>query len=153
MTALRQRVLEDMQLRGLTENTQKAYVLAIAGFAKHFGKSPAELDAENVRSYLLYLIKRGEVPKAKMARSALRFLYVQTLRKDWKILQDPFPKSERRLPIILSIGEVAELFHSLESIKYRAIFMTAYAAGLRASETVHLKVEDIDSERMQICML
>ena len=152
MTPLRRRLLEDMKLRGLSEGTQKVYIRAVSGFASHFWKSPQLLEPKHIRSYLLYLIERGEIPKAKSVRSALKFLYTQTLEKDWKILFDPFPRKDRRLPIVLSIEEVADFFAALESIKYRAILMTVYAAGLRASEVVHLKVKDIDSHRMQIAV-
>jgi site-specific recombinase XerD len=152
MTPLRRRVIEDMKLRGLTEGTQNIYASAVAGFAEHFWKSPEVLNHEHIRSYLLYLIERDEVPKAKTVRSALKFLYNQTLRKNWEILLDPFPKKELRLPVILSVSEVAAFFDGLVSIKYRAILMTAYAGGLRASEVVGLKVKDIDSRRMQIAV-
>jgi len=143
-------MIEDMQLRGLSEGTQNIYVNAVAGFAEHFWKSPEILEQEHIRTYLLYLTQNDKVSKANSTRSALRFLYGHTLQKDWKILSDPFPKKKRKLPVILSIAEVAEFFNALENVKYRAILMTAYAAGLRHSEVVRLKVDDIDNQRMQI---
>jgi site-specific recombinase XerD len=145
-------MIEDMQLRGLANGTQKVYVAAVAAFAEHFWKSPEVLGPEHIRAYLLYLTQQDKVPRAKMVKSALRFLYGQTLAKDWKILFDPFPKHEFRLPVVLSLDEVAAFFDAVESIKYRAILMSAYAAGLRASEVVRLKVIDIDSRRMQIAV-
>jgi site-specific recombinase XerD len=143
-------MLEDLRIRNLSEGTQKVYISAVADFAKHFWKSPEALGPEQIRAYLLYLISYKSVSKAKTTISALRFLYRQTLRKDWVILTDPFPKSKRKLPVVLSISEVRRFFDALESIKYRAILMTIYAGGLRASEVVNLKVSDIDSSRMQI---
>jgi len=86
MTPLRRRLLEDMKLRGLSEGTQKVYIRAVSGFASHFWKSPQLLEPKHIRSYLLYLIELREIPKAKSVRSALKFLYTQTLEKDWKIL-------------------------------------------------------------------
>ncbi|MHB1426994.1 MAG: site-specific integrase [Gemmataceae bacterium] len=150
MTLLRQRFIEDMQLRNLAEKTQKAYVGAVAAYAKHYWKSPADLGPEHARSYLVYLSKERSLPAAKMANAAMRFLYVYTLGRDWQILVDPFPKAERKLPVVLSLGEVALFFDALENLKYRAIMMAVYGAGLRASEVTHLKVSDIDSQRMQI---
>lgn len=150
MTPLRQRFIEDMQVRNLATGTQKAYVNAVAAYAKHFWRSPADLSEEHARAYLVYLTKEESLAAAKMANAALRHLYHYTLRRDWRILLDPFPKSERKLPVILSLGEVALFFDALESPKYRAIMMVIYGAGLRASEATHLKCADIDSQRMQI---
>jgi integrase/recombinase XerD len=150
VTLLRQRFIEDMQVRNLAAGTQKAYVNAVAAFAKHFWRSPADLGPEHVRSYLVYLTKEESVSAAKMANAALRFLYRYTLNRDWRILHDPFPKSERKLPVVLSLGEVALFFEALERPLYRAVLMTIYGAGLRASEATRLKVSDIDSARMQI---
>lgn len=150
MTALRTRMLGDMQIRNFAEGTQKQYLDAVAKFAKHFWKSPADLGPEHVRSYLLYLTCQKSKNTARCANAALRFLYTHTLDKDWKILRDPFPKCERKLPVVLSLAEVARFFEALTNVKYRAILMTVYGGGLRASEVVNLKVGDIDSQRMQI---
>lgn len=150
MTLLRQRFIEDMQVRNLAPGTQKAYVRAIEGYAKHFWKSPEVLGPEHVRSFLVYLTKRESISAAKMANASLRFLYRYTLNRDWRILHDPFPKSERKLPVVLSLGEVALFFEALQSPKYRAIMMAIYGAGLRPAEATHLKVDHIDSRRMQI---
>lgn len=149
-TELRRRFIEDMQVRNLAPGTQKAYVSAVAAYAKHFWKSPELLGPEHVRAYLVYLMKYETISAAKMANAGLRFLYRQTLSRDWRILHDPFPKSERKLPIVLSLGEVALFFEALENLRYRAILMAIYGAGLRASEATHLKVADIDSQRMQL---
>lgn len=150
MTPLRQRFTEDMQLRNFTEKTQKMYVNWIAAFAKHFWKSPDDLGPDHVRSYLLYLTKFKSKHSAKGANAALRFFYANTLEKDWKILRDPFPKPDKKLPTVLSLAEVATFFEAVKDTKYRAILMTVYAAGLHASEVVGLKISDIDSDRMQI---
>lgn len=150
MTALRQRMLGDMQIRNFRESTQKNYIEVIAKFAKHFWKSPTDLGPEHVRAYLLYLNRHKSEGMARQATAALRFLYTHTLEKNWKILRDPFPKSAKKLPVVLSLVEVARFFDALNETKYRAILMTVYAAGLRSSEAINLKVSDIDSQRMQI---
>jgi site-specific recombinase XerD len=143
-------MLGDLQLRNFAESTQKQYIETVARFARHFWRSPQDLGPEHVRSYLLYLSRQVSPSSAKNSMAALRFLYVHTLEKDWKILRDPFPKCEKKLPVVLSVGEVARFFDALTSTKYRAILMVVYGAGLRSSEAVGLKVADIDSQRMQI---
>ena len=143
-------MIEDMQRRNFAEGTQKIYTDAVAAYARHFRRDPAQLGPEHVRAYLVYLTKLQKKSTARNATAALRFLYRTTLEKEWKILHEPFPKCEHKLPIVLSIDEIAQFFAALKSIKYRAILMTAYSAGLRASEVVRLKVKDIDSGRMQI---
>lgn len=150
MTLLRQRFIDDMKVRNLSPGTQKAYVRAVEAYAKHFWKSPEMLGPEHMRSYLVYLTEEASISAAKMTNAALRFLYRYTLDRDWRLLHDPFPKSERKLPVVLSLGEVALFFDALRSPKYRAIMMAIYGAGLRASEATHLKVGHIDSERMQV---
>lgn len=150
MTPLRQRMLDDMRLRNFSERTQKAYVNTVAAYARHFWKSPELLGPEHLRAYLLYVSKCKSEGSMRNACAALRFLYGQTLEKDWKILRNPFPKCPKKLPVVLSIEEVATLFEAVRDRKYRAILLTAYAGGLRASEVVNLKVGDIDSQRMQI---
>jgi site-specific recombinase XerD len=143
-------MIEDMQLRNLSEKTQKVYVNTVAAYARHFWKSPDQLGPDHIRAYLLYTAKSKSESCMRGACAALRFIYSVTLEKDWKILRDPFPKCPKKLPVVLSLGEVAMFFDAVKDTTYRAILMTAYAAGLRASEVVNLKVSDIDSERMQI---
>jgi integrase/recombinase XerD len=152
MTPLRKRMIEDMKVRNFTKGTQVAYVNAVAGYARHFWRSPADLGSEHVRQYLVYLISQNHVAKAKVVTAALRFFYSYTVERDWKILEAPFPKVEKKLPVVLSLLEVAKFFEALKRPKYRACLMTMYGAGLRASEVVRLKVGDIDSARMQICV-
>ena len=150
MTLLRKRMLEDMQIRNFAESTQKRYLKSVTRFAKHFGKSPDRLGPEQVRQYLLYLTTHGGTYSSWQASAALRFFYTQTLGKNWKSLNHLFPKGESRLPIILSGEELARIFAAARKPKIRALLMTAYSGGLRASEVVNLKTSHIDSERMQI---
>lgn len=152
MTPLRQRMIEDMKIRNLCVGTQQRYVGAVAKFAQHFGKSPELLGPEEIRAYQLYLIKEGRISASSLniAVCALRFLYQITLGKEWAFKHIPFPRVERRLPVVLSLEEVAQFLEAVTNLKYRAILMTAYSAGLRLSEVCSLRVTDIDSKRMVI---
>lgn len=152
MTALRQRMIDDMQLRNLAAGTQRKYIADVAAFARFFGKSPEVLDTEAVREYLLYLYNQRKLsPQAvNQQASALKFLYLTTLKRPWNNRDIPRPRRPRRLPVVLSPQEILEFFNSVPSLKYRAALMLCYGAGLRVSEAVAVKVSDIDSQRMLI---
>jgi len=152
MTPLRQRMLDDMHLRNFSPKTVQAYIDHVAKFAAHFGTSPELLGPDEIRHYQLHLVhtRHASWSTFNQAVCALRFLYRVTLQKDWAITHIPFPKGEHKLPVILSPTEVLQFLSAITSLKYRAILMTAYAAGLRISEVTHLRVADIDSERMTI---
>ena len=132
--------------------TVQVYVERVAKFAKHFGKSPEKLGAADVRAYLIHLVHQRRVSWSyyNQALCALRFLYNVTLGKDWIVKSIVCPKQEKKLPVVLSPAEVCQFFQAITNLKHRAILMTAYAAGLRVSEVVALRVEDIDSQRMVI---
>lgn len=153
MTALRQRMTEDMQVRNLALNTQLSYARQVSLFARHFNKSPEEMGPEDVRAYQVYLTneKRLAPGSVLIAVAALRFLYKVSLKKDWNF-QDviPAPKKPQTLPVVLSPGEVLHFLSCVGSPKHRAILTTCYAAGLRISEAVRLKSTNIDSQRMVI---
>jgi len=152
MTGLRRRMLEDMRIRNLSENTQKRYLNRVAAFAKHFGKSPEQMGLEDVRAFQLHLIqdKGLSASSLNVTVCALRFLYGVTLGRKCDIERIRLARRESKLPIVLSPTEVAQFFRAIRGVKYRAILMTAYAAGLRVSEVSRLKVSDIDSRRMTI---
>lgn len=152
MTPLRQRYLEDLQLRNYALKTQQAYVECVAQFARYFNKSPERLGPDDIRTYQLYLVHEKKVSWSRFNQTvcALRFLYGKTLGKDWAITHIPFPRKERKLPVVLSAAEVVQFFAALSSLKYRTLLMTAYATGLRLSEVLHLRVSDIDSQRRVI---
>ena len=152
MTPLRRRFIEDLELRNLSPSTTRAYVRAVAQFAQFFGKSPELLGPEQIREYLLYLIREKKVSEStyRQVLAAIRFLYRTTLDKDWVVAGIPHTKSHKKLPIVLSMDEVERVFNAMVSLKHRAILMTAYAAGLRVSEVVSLRVSDIDSGRMMM---
>jgi len=153
MTILRQRMIEDMQVRNLSSSTRDTYLLQVSLFARHFRKSPALLGPEELRSYQVYLTndKKLSPSSIHIAVAALRFLYKITLKKQWSFEEAlPAPKMPDRLPSVLSRDEVRHFLGCVESLKHRAILTICYAAGLRISEAVHLKTGDIDSQRMVI---
>jgi len=152
MTRLRQRMLDDMQIRNLAANTQKSYLLQVSCFARHFRRSPESLGPEEIRAWQLHLTNERKLAPSsvQLAVGALRFLYRVTLRREWRDEDFPLPKRPVKLPVILSLEEITTFFESIASLKQRTILMAAYAAGLRVSEVVHLKVTDIDSQRMVI---
>lgn len=152
MTALRQRMIEDLKVRNRSARTIQSYTAHVANFARHFGKSPELLGPEEIRQYQVYLVDERHVSWShfNQAVCALRFFYRHTLGRDWAVAHIPFPRQPKKLPVVLSQAEVIRLFEAIRSLKLRAMLMTAYAAGLRLSEVTHLQVSDIDSERMVI---
>jgi integrase/recombinase XerD len=152
MTKLRQRMLEDLRIRNLSEATQETYLRQVAAFARHFGRSPAELGPEHIRAWQVHLIEDRGVcwSSLNVAVSALRFFYVTTLGKDWDVNRIPGAKKEMKLPVVISPREVQRFLSVVTNIKYHAILSVAYSGGLRVSEIANLKVQDIDSERMVI---
>jgi len=152
MTPLRQRMREDLELKKSPESTVRCYLRQVQQFADYFGKSPAHLGREHVREYLLHLVRDKQVADGTYYQvlAALKFVYCITLGRKGTVEGIPRPRVPRKLPIVLSMEEVEAFFAALQSLKYRAILMTAYAGGLRVSEVVSLRVGDIDSERMMI---
>ena len=152
MTPLRQRMIDDMTVRGLAENTRKSYLGAVTGLARHYRQSPDSLDARQVQDYLIHLHeKRGLTwTSCNAARHAIRFFYRITLGLPDPYLYVPGAKQPSKLPEILNHDELVRLFTVATNPKHRALLMTAYAAGLRASELTRLRVADIDSGRMAL---
>ena len=151
MTSLRQRMIEDMQIRNLSVHTQTSYVQQVSLFARHFNKSPELLGPEEIRDYQVYLTNERELATSSIliAISALRFLYKVSLKRNWPFDEViPAPKKPQRLPIVLSPEEVIQFLDCIASRKHRAILTTCYAAGLRISEAVALTLPAIDSKRM-----
>lgn len=152
MTPLRQRMIEDMQLRNLTPHTQRSYVHYVAEYARHFNLSPDKLDAEAIHQYLLYLLNDRKLSPESVNTcvSALKFVYLNTLEMPWTDEYFPRAKRPQRLPIVLSQEEMLLFFDHVPGLKNRAALMTCYGAGLRVSEAVSLKVSDIDGKRKLI---
>ena len=152
MTPLRQRMVEDMQLRGLSEKTQEAYVRAVRQLAEHYGKSPAQISEEELRQYFLYLKNDKQVSPSTftVALCGIKFLFQHTLRREWPTLDLVRPHKEKKLPVVLSVGEVRSILGRIRLPRYRVCLSTIYTCGLRLREGIHLQVRDIDSDRMVV---
>jgi integrase/recombinase XerD len=152
MTLLRQRMLEDLQIRNYAPSTVECYVRSVAEFAKHFNKSPDQLGPEEIRSWQLFLLneKRVKLSTYIQAISGLRFFYRSTLNHKIEIEHIPLPRCEKKLPVILSAPEVRALLEAPKDLGHRAILATLYGAGLRVSEVTSLKVCDLDRQRRVI---
>jgi len=153
MTPLRQRMLEEMQVRNLFPLTQASYVQQVSLFARYFKKSAEVLGPEEIRYYQVYLTNEKKLSPGSVlvAVAALRFLYNVTLHKDWSVEEIiPAPKKPQKLPVILSPEEVRHFLSCIASLKHRTILTVCYAAGLRISEVTRLKPTAIDSQRMVI---
>jgi site-specific recombinase XerD len=148
LSPLRRRMIEDMTIRNLSPATQRSYVHAVAKFSRHFGRSPERLGLEDVRAFQVHLVSTGiSWPALNQIVCALRFFYGVTLGHAEIPERIVYARSPRTLPTVLSADEVVRFLEAVPSLKTRTALTTAYAAGLRASETVGLKVGDIDSER------
>ncbi len=152
MTILRQRMLEDMQLRGLAPKTQEAYVRAVRQLADYYNKSPDSITEEDLRGYFLYLKNEKQVSRSAytVALCGIKFFYERTLRQQWLVLDLVRPAKEQKLPVVLSQEEVRAILGHVRLPPYRVCLSTIYACGLRLQEGIHLKVGDIDSDRMTL---
>jgi len=145
-------MLADLQLKGVTPKTQKIYLREVSNYAKHFKKSPEELGEKELREYLLYLLNKRKLSKGtyRFYYQGLKFLYKHTLKREEVVEKIRCPRGEKKLPVVLDLSEVKTLLSVMENLKHRAILTITYSAGLRISETSHLKVSDIDSKRMMV---
>jgi site-specific recombinase XerD len=146
-------MIEDMEIRNLAPLTQKSYIEQVARFARHFDRSPEYLGPDEIRLWLLHLIRDNHLAASSMsvAVAALRFCYTVTLGRAWTVETDiPTSRQPAKLPTVLSPEEVATFLDAVKSTKQRVILTVCYAAGLRVSEAVHLKPGAIDSQRMVI---
>jgi len=152
MTELRQRYLQDLRLRNYAPRTLQTYVECVSLFARYFKRSPEVLEPEHIRQYQLYLVDEKKCSWSRFNQTvcALRFLYRNTLGRDWAISHIPFPRKQKKLPVVLSPDEAALFLAAIKNLKYRAVLSLCYGAGLRISEALHLQVSDIDSKRMMI---
>ncbi len=150
MTPLRERMLNDMTVRGLAENTRKSYLNSVSKLALHYGRSPDRISAQEVQDYLIFLHdERGLTwQSCNCARHGIRFFYRITLGLPEPHFYLPGAKTPSILPELLNHDELVRLFSVTTNLKHRALLMTAYAAGLRASELGRLRISDIDSQRM-----
>jgi integrase/recombinase XerD len=155
MTKLRQRMIEELRLRNSSEETIRSYIGCVERFAKHHKERPERMDAEQVRSYLLYLLDERKLSWSaiQVSRAALRFLYVRVLKQTWFDEEIQRPKRHVKLPTVLSPEEIARILDATRNLKHWTILATLYATGIRARELSYLKLNDIDSARSApICM-
>lgn len=152
MRRLRDRMDQDLEIRGYSPRTRKIYVDCVGAFVRHFDRPPGQLGPEEIRRYQLHLIEERGLSYSYFNQSvcALRFFYNVTLGRGWDVRQLPYQKRERRLPEILSHDEVAALIAATRSLRDRAIVMTLYGCGLRLEEVRNLHIEHIDSDRMVV---
>jgi site-specific recombinase XerD len=145
-------MIKEMQLRRLSTGTQEVYTRAVAQLARHYGRSPDQIGAQQVKDYLLHLltVRRLSWSSVNCASAGIRFFYTETLGRKEIERAIPPRRTPRRLPQILSAQELERLFAATTNLKHQTLLMSAYAAGLRVSELVRLKVSDIDSSRMLI---
>lgn len=152
MTHLRKMMLEEIERRNFSENTKECYIRAVEEFARYFNRPPDQLGPEHIREFQAHLFTDSKLaPNTVNQRlAALRFFFVKTLHRPWNAAETPYPKKVIHLPVVLSQEEVARLIDSAVVPFHRVVLMTMYATGVRRAELAHLKVSDIDSERMII---
>ncbi len=148
---LRRRMIDDMTIRNMSPATQRSYLHAVTKFSRYFARSPERLDLEDVRAFQVHLVATGiSWPALNQTVCALRFFYGVTLGHAEIPERIPYAREPRKLPVVLSADEVVQFLEAVPSLKTRAALTTAYAAGLRASEAVGIKLADVDAGRMVI---
>ena len=152
MSALRDRMIRDMTVRGFSPRTHEAYIGAVVGLAKYYRRPPDHLSPDEVQTYLaaLFTERKRSWSTCAQAAHAFRFLYHVTLGRPRTEFHVPAPRQPQKLPAILSRAEVWRLLAAPAHPRHRLLLATTYAAGLRLSEAIHLKVVDIDPDRMTI---
>mgnify|MGYP003705924345 FL=1 len=153
VSPLRERMMEDMRIRGMGDKSQKAHIRALKDFTVFLGRSPDTAVPDDLRAYQLHMADTGVTPSTFNARIvALRFFFSMTCDRDEMKKYMQFRTEPRKLPIVLSVEEVSALLAAAPGpgLKYRAALSIGYGGELRASEVTHLKVRDIDSDRMLI---
>jgi site-specific recombinase XerD len=152
MGKLHDRMKGDLLLKAYSPHTQSAYLRCARHFASHYLRSPEEMGEQEIRGFLLHLVRDRKASPATLGMyvNALKFLYNITLKRPEAVKEIPHPKRPKTLPVILSPQEVLRIFAAIRSVKHKAIMATAYAAGLRISEVCGLRIADIDSQRRRI---
>jgi len=152
MTRLRQRMIEDMQLRGFAARTQEAYLRCVGQLAAYYGKSPEGISEEELRQYFLYLKneKKASRSACTQALCGIKFLFEQTMHREWTTFALVRPPKEKKLPVVLSREEVHRVLGCLRSFRHLVCLSTIYSCGLRLREGVELEVRDLDSDRMMV---
>jgi integrase/recombinase XerD len=142
----------DLELKNFSPKTITCYLTCMVQFVRHYGRSPVQMGEEEIRTYLYYLMKEKKVSQSfiNQAYSAIKFFYQTTLERPWNGMKIPRIKNRKKLPVVLSMQEVRSLLCSVDNLKHQAILTTIYSGGLRLGEATHLRVSDIDGERMTI---
>jgi len=152
MTELRRRMIEDMSLHGLSQATQRTYVDAVANLARYFKRPPDQVTEEELRRFFISLARRRAKSTVRVHLFALRFLFRYTLQRPSPTLDLIRVKRDRTLPAVLSHDEVRQLLAHIRRPEARIAALLMYSCGLRVSQAVHLKIADIDSRRMVLCL-
>ena len=155
MTVLREKMIEDMQLRGFAARTQEAYLLAVSQLAKHYRKPPDRIDEEELRQYFLFLKNEKHAARATctIALCGIKFFFERTLGREWKTFEFLRPPKEKKLPVVLSRTEVGSILDRVHRRGYRVCLTLIYVCGLRLLEGVRLQVKEIDGGRqlLHVC--
>ena len=152
MTRLRKITLEELQRRNYSAETIRSYIRSVEDFARHFNCPPDRLGPRHIREYQAELFQKRKLSpgSVRVCLAGLRFFYTKTLKKAWSVSETPYPKNTHRLPTILSQEEVGQLLQAARTPCESILLMSLYATGARNSELTHLKVSDIDSQRMVV---
>ena len=152
MTALRQKMIEDMQLHGFAERTQKSYMQAVRQLAEYYNKPPDQISEEELRQYFLYLknVKNASRSTITLALCGIKFFYERTMQRQWATLALVRPPREEKLPVVLSVEEVRQILGRVRRWRYRVCLSTIYACGLRLQEGLHLQISHIDGARQLV---
>jgi site-specific recombinase XerD len=152
MDALREQMMKDLQLKGITPRTQKKYLREVSIMAKYFDKPLEELGEKDVKDYLVHMLETRKLSRGTYRGyvAGIKFLYKTTLNREDVVERIHYPKAKKTLPVVLDLAEIKAMLSVTENLKHRALLTITYSAGLRVSEAAKLKVTDIDSKRMMV---
>lgn len=152
MDTLREQMMKDLQLKGITPRTQKRYLREIGIMADYFDKPLEELAEKEVKDYLVHMLESRKLSRGTYRGyvAGIKFLYKTTLNREEVVEKIKYPKAKKTLPVVLDLAEVRTMLSVMENLKHRALLTLTYSAGLRVSEAAKLKVTDIDSKRMMV---
>src|ERR1700716_3078318 len=145
-------MLEDLQRRNYAETTINSYIRIVEDFSQRFHRPPDRLGPQQIREYQAELFKKRKLAPSTVTvyLAALRFFYTKTLKRGWSVAETPYPKRAEHIPSIMSQEEVARLIDAARTPFHRTLLMTLYATGVRRAELTHLKISDVDSQRMVV---
>jgi integrase/recombinase XerD len=152
MNTLREKMLTELQLKGITPRTQKKYLREVGIMADYFDKPLDELGEKEVKGYLVHMLETRKLSRGTYRGyvAGIKFLYKTTLNREEVVEKIQYPKAKKTLPVVLDLAEIKAMLSVMENLKHRALLTITYSAGLRVSEAAKLKVTDIDSKRMMV---